>query len=279
MSDYIVISEGSMGVQGATGATGPTGDITAGHGTMTGAEQGPILVLNNGVDSNYLEFAKTGHTVKGSVGALGAFEMNISYNMDYKTGIHKYYDSTENAHWIAMNDNGIYLQYAPKNYVTDGDIWDEQGRLYNWRVDPSGHQTIGGHLTIGEHLTDFAVIETANTTASLALNTNQSMVFNINAIGSNPGTSYFWGVGRSRLTDGTTLMKLTSDGHLGLKVTDPQTTLHTGGNTIIGVDGAGATTSWLGNKQCLIWLLDDTTLRFSVKGSDGVTRAASLTLV
>lgn len=244
-----------------------------GHVVHTAESQGPMTTYYNGAESNYLEFYKYGHAVRGSIGALGAFEMNMSYNMDYKTGVHKYYDLTQNAWWIAMNDAGVYLQFAPKNYVTNGDIWNEQGRPYAWRVEEGGHQTIGSHLTIGELVTDFAVIETADTTANMVINTNNSMVFNIDANNDVSDRSYIWGANRSRVTGGATLMVLQEDGKLGLGKSSPAAILDVAGTCALPggfVDPANlSNTQWSsfisGNKLYINW-----------KDENGVSRQVSL---
>lgn len=97
----------------------------------------PIQTLTNGDRACFLEFSRTGYDPKVAIGALGGIEANLSYNMDYTDGVHRYYDSTVNANWIALGADGIYLQYAPSGYTDPGgapDIWTNQDSLYNWYV-------------------------------------------------------------------------------------------------------------------------------------------------
>lgn len=124
--------------------------------TIDIAKQGPMVTLNNGDHANYLEFYKDSYNPRVAVGALGNIEANLSYNMDYKTSVHKYYDSTTNALWIALNADGIYLQYAQSGLSTAGDIWDEAGNPYLWQVDTSGNETVMGSLTFGSTATTIA---------------------------------------------------------------------------------------------------------------------------
>lgn len=122
-------------------------NIVAGW-TLKGGAQGPIAVVDNGAESNYFEFTKTGYTERGSIGALGVFEMNMSYNMDYKTGVHRLYNQAQDANWIAMNQNGVYLQYAPAT-VAAGDVWAAGGNLYNWYVLNNGNMYARGNGAYG----------------------------------------------------------------------------------------------------------------------------------
>lgn len=78
---------------------------------------------------NYIEFQRRGQNVKGSIGALGSFEMNMAVNMDYADGVHRLYEKSKNAYWLALNTEGLYMQFAPP-MDTAGDVWDESGRKY-----------------------------------------------------------------------------------------------------------------------------------------------------
>lgn len=75
----------------------------------------------------FLEFQRSGWGLaKGSMGALGSPEMNLSFNMDYTTGTHRLYDTSRAAHWLALSDAGLYLQYAPATQAP-GNVWDLGG--------------------------------------------------------------------------------------------------------------------------------------------------------
>lgn len=78
---------------------------------------------------NYIEFQRSGQAVKGAVGALGSFEMNMSVNMDYADGVHRLYDKKQAAYWLALNTQGLFMQFAP-SMDTGGDVWDESGKRY-----------------------------------------------------------------------------------------------------------------------------------------------------
>lgn len=94
--------------------------------------------------SNYIEFKRTNFTAKGAIGALGSFEMNMSVNMDYKTSLHRFYDNTQDAYWTALNTAGYYLQFAPK-FAGDGDVWDNTGNQYGFKINVDEAQ-FNGHL-------------------------------------------------------------------------------------------------------------------------------------
>lgn len=89
----------------------------------------PQLIVKNGSNPSVIEFPKTGFTIKGTVGALGSYEMNMSTNMDYTTspGIHRFYDNTLDATWLAIGDSFWQMQYAPKS-VAAGDVWNNAGQ-------------------------------------------------------------------------------------------------------------------------------------------------------
>lgn len=112
------------------------------------ATQGPLITLNNGTEPNYIEFSRTGFSDKGSVGALGGFEMNISYNMDYYDGVHRYYDATKGATWMALFDGGWQMQYAPSGSTPD--VWNNTGRKLML------YQTYDGHMILNTDATAVA---------------------------------------------------------------------------------------------------------------------------
>lgn len=95
----------------------------------------------------YLEFQRTGWgQVKGSVGALGSPEMNIAFNMDYATGLHRPYDPTVPANWFTINGGGYFCQYMPANPpVTNGSSWDATGNQLLCAITPEG-STFAGAL-------------------------------------------------------------------------------------------------------------------------------------
>lgn len=80
----------------------------------------------------FIEFLKSDGagsfaTMRGSMGYLGASEMNLSVNMDYTTGSHKYYDATKVAVWSYLgNTNGFGVQYVPANN-TNSNIYANYG--------------------------------------------------------------------------------------------------------------------------------------------------------
>lgn len=90
------------------------------------AAPGPQVHLNS-TFANYLEFQRTGFLTRGAIGALGSFEMNMSWNMNYAGPLHRLYDPSKPAYWTALGEGGYHLQYAPAT-TAPGDVWDLGGR-------------------------------------------------------------------------------------------------------------------------------------------------------
>lgn len=119
---------------------------TASSFFMTG---GPITInsssstIRMNTSPLFWEFNVSGVSDSGSVGKLGTHEMNLSYNMDYSTGVHRLYNQTMSAVWTAQNVSGMALQYCPATTV-DGDVWAAGGNKYLWTANNAGDFTIGG---------------------------------------------------------------------------------------------------------------------------------------
>nr|WP_294974992.1 hypothetical protein [uncultured Pseudomonas sp.] len=94
---------------------------------------GPLCV-NLSTYPAYYEFSRSSQSAKGSVGALGSFEMNMSVNMDYADGIHRLYDKTKDAYWYALSTGGFFMQYAPATEYS-GDVWDYGGKQYSLKIN------------------------------------------------------------------------------------------------------------------------------------------------
>lgn len=86
------------------------GSLFMGLGDVTQNNQPTFIEMYKGNGSN------VARSLKGSMGFLGTTEMNLSINMDYRTGSHKYYDPTVPAAWIYLgHSNGFGIQYVPAN--------------------------------------------------------------------------------------------------------------------------------------------------------------------
>lgn len=86
------------------------GSLFMGLGDVTQDNQPTFIEMFKGNGSN------SARSLKGSMGFLGTTEMNLSINMDYRTGSHKYYDATLPAAWIYLgHTNGFGIQYVPAN--------------------------------------------------------------------------------------------------------------------------------------------------------------------
>ena len=116
--------------------------------------QGPMMGLRHTLptSANYLEFSKVGDTVRGTIGAIGNFEMNMGFNLNYADSIHRPYDPTVPMVWTAMSGSGMYVQYAPANAPVDanGDAWHGSGDRTPFYYDPAlGRSTQTGGAGFG----------------------------------------------------------------------------------------------------------------------------------
>lgn len=95
------------------------GTLTATEGKFT--KNGPVY-------TEYDNTASVGDT-KVSVGMLGHPEANLSFNMDYATATHRFYDTNYNAMWLALGSTAWALQFAPATDMV-GDVWYGTGTNY-----------------------------------------------------------------------------------------------------------------------------------------------------
>jgi hypothetical protein len=102
----------------------------------------PVHYTGLNLQPPFTEYSKTDSTanVRVAFGMLGTYEANITYNMDYTTGVHRLYDNTRNATWIAIVDgasngggsgwrgvNPIFAVQHCKASTASGDIWTLNG--------------------------------------------------------------------------------------------------------------------------------------------------------
>lgn len=110
---------------------------------------GPVGVMLNLAGPTFQEFSRVGAGPKVAIGALGGIEANVSYNMDYTTSIHRFYDQSQNAFWFTLNQAGFFLQFAPASSMA-GDIWTGQGSLINISGDADGNTTWRGRQVLSK---------------------------------------------------------------------------------------------------------------------------------
>lgn len=110
----------------------------------------PMGTLLNGNRPNFLEFSRTTYNAKVAIGALGGIEANVSYNMDYTDNVHRFYDSTQNAVWEAINASGYYVQFAPLG--ASADIWTTTGSQYLITATANANAVISNGLTVGANI-------------------------------------------------------------------------------------------------------------------------------
>jgi hypothetical protein len=79
----------------------------------------------------FMEFGRSDYNkpLICSVGMLGHPEVNLSFNMNYRNGLHKYYEKSIPAAWLAMSSAGMVIQYSAANLEDSGnnDIWVNGG--------------------------------------------------------------------------------------------------------------------------------------------------------
>ena len=138
----------------------------------------------------FIEFFKgndSGSAVKTArvgVGYYGATEVNLVNNMDYTTGVHKYYDTTLNAHWLYMGTgNGFGLQFVPANNPNTGDIFNLYG-CAPFKVEYPDQPTTGAGINgfskvTMSRLSLVDITNTSTTTKSPAqiYNSNSNLTF------------------------------------------------------------------------------------------------------
>lgn len=136
------------------------GSLFMGLGDVTQNNQPTFIEMFKGNGSN------AARSLKGSMGFLGTTEMNLSINMDYRTGSHKYYDATVPAAWIYLgHTNGFGIQYVPANnpnstiYATYGCI-PFKVSLYN---QPSTGKGIDGFSKISFAQAEYTDITNTST--------------------------------------------------------------------------------------------------------------------
>ena len=100
-----------------------------------------MTLTNQNPNSNFIEFGKVGNTLKGTIGAIGNFEMNIGFNFKYDDSNHCYYDPTQAATWQAWQGANIYIQYMPSGFSCVGDAWANSGSQTPFRWNTSTGQT------------------------------------------------------------------------------------------------------------------------------------------
>lgn len=84
-----------------------------------------------------------------SMGYLGFTEMNLSVNMDYTTGSHRYYDSTKVASWMYLGNTTVNLfglQWTPANNSNQNDIWTNNGSTIPFKVNVDAMPTSGSGI-------------------------------------------------------------------------------------------------------------------------------------
>lgn len=125
---------------------------------------------------------------KGSVGYLGGTEMNISNNMDYTDGSHKYYDSSKNALWAYFGNNGVAafgLQWVRAGHPNNDTMWTVYGKVI-FKVDVIPNAVTGDAQQYGSHVylqrIDFVDENGVSPNATLLLNDTQLRVNGADAV-------------------------------------------------------------------------------------------------
>ena len=133
--DYVAVTNESQifnAPQGAkwVGLTFTNRSFDSFHDTcwLEATDVNPCVIRRSGPSFTEYRFNNAPDNSRVSVGMLGTTEANLSYNMDYRTGVHKAYDPANGAMWLALNGANYAFQYAPKNMSTEGDVWENGGK-------------------------------------------------------------------------------------------------------------------------------------------------------
>jgi hypothetical protein len=143
---------------------------------------GDFITLGSSASANltptFIEFLKSNgaggfRSARGTVGFLGADEMNMSVNMNYTGAAHRYYDATKIAIWSFLGYGGMGYQFVPANNPNSSDIWTTYGCV-PFRADvfnqPSTGKGIDGFSTLKFAQLSFTdITNTATVTATPAI--------------------------------------------------------------------------------------------------------------
>lgn len=123
-------------LNGGTGYDVLSTDINTGKTIISGDirfDQPPML--------EFVRHFSSAEIGRGSVGFLGSTEMNISVNMDYTTGSHRYYDSTKSAMWQYWGNstNSFGIQWTKAGHINDNTMWTTYGKkVWDVEIMPNG---------------------------------------------------------------------------------------------------------------------------------------------
>lgn len=119
------------------------GGALAGDSGLTYNKTTDILTITrNGPAFMAFENTAAAGDALASVGMLGHPEANLSFNMDYETGVHRFYDQSKNAMWLALGPSAWAIQYAPASAAA-GDVWTGQGSPYLLWGDNASNIIVG----------------------------------------------------------------------------------------------------------------------------------------
>lgn len=190
-TSYIGYGDGSNNITGSSSLTysnsilkiNPSVVSTETRSAMPLQIGGDFITIGSSASANvtptFIEFLKSNgaggfRACRGTVGFLGSDEMNLSVNMDYTDGYHRYYDVTKNAIWSFLGNNAtgnMGYQWVPANNPNTSDIWTTYGCV-PFRVDnilqPLTGKGINGFskVTTGQiQLTDITNTATVTATA------------------------------------------------------------------------------------------------------------------
>ena len=116
-------------------------------GTFDGIFNKDVILINGdgGDEPPLIEFRRMLAGVergRGQIGYLGSTEMNMTVNMNYRDGTHKYFDTTKPAIWSYLgNSTGqlhFGLQFTQAGHPNDDTMWTVWGREI-FKVDSINH--------------------------------------------------------------------------------------------------------------------------------------------
>lgn len=195
-ASYIGYGDGSNNLTGSSSLTysnsilkiNPSVVSTETRSAMPLQIGGDFITIGSSASANvtptFIEFLKSNgaggfRACRGTVGFLGSDEMNLSVNMDYTNGDHRYYDVTKNAIWSFLGNNAtgnMGYQWVPANNPNTSDIWTAYGCV-PFRVDNVNQPTTGKGINGFSKLTTSQINLVDGTNTATVTNTTYSLTF------------------------------------------------------------------------------------------------------
>ncbi len=193
-STQIAVGNGSNKVSGSSELTYDSNILKENASKLPSGDSAELQVggrfmvlgdLSENDQPTFIEFFKgngsgtTAQALRGAMGFHGVTEVNQCINMDYRTGVHKYYDATLPAAWTYLGySNGFGMQYVPANNPNSA-IFSTYGCV-PWKFELLNQPVTGKGIDGFSKLTT-ARIELANSTDDATTSNPKVYLRNLNS--------------------------------------------------------------------------------------------------